>query len=745
MRPKLQAVPAGALLVAVMTAPLAAQETKRDTLFRRLLDMPGMVKGGSVQARWMADSASFWYIDSAPDRTVALVVDPRANTVAPLLDVARVRQSLRTAIGHEPPYAGLPFANFSFANGEKSVRFSLEGRDWILDRDTYQVRAVPAVSAADRARVEPQLVRRAFPATGPDLYELPSPDRRWFAGELEGNLVLRASIDGRTEQLTRDGTPDNGWSVAASRWSPNSLYLATVNYDNRKLHRVPLLHWLKPLEEVEWYPFTKVGGPLPVLEPSIIDVLGRRVIRVAPGDSAGSRVFPVAWLPDGSEAFFYRITRDMRRLEVLGTTVATGQTRVVHTETQPTFIKGIASNPGWTSLFTLLDDGKRYLFISERDGWDHIYLYSIDGTLIRRLTEGAWPVLQIVATDTRGGWVYFTGHAESRPYDTHLYRVGLDGRGFQRLTEGTGTHSAQFSPSKAYFIDTHSNVDRPPTAELRSTDGKLIRVLSKGTIDSLLALGWKAPEEFVVKAADGTTDLHGVLFKPFDFDPSRKYPIIEYIYGGPQTVNAPHAFTQSWVREQAFAQLGFITLVLDARGTPERGKAFQDVVYRNFGRNEIPDHAAALKQLGTARPYMDLSRVGIYGGSWGGYMTIRALVLAPETYHAGVATYPVAEMYDHATGAIEGYMDLVERNRAGYDYGSSLRLIGNLKGNLMLIHGTSDVNATFSATMKVVDALTKANKQYDLRVFPEVNHGLAGIYDYWIESTRLFFVRHLNP
>jgi dipeptidyl aminopeptidase/acylaminoacyl peptidase len=272
-----------------------------------------------------------------------------------------------------------------------------------------------------------------------------------------------------------------------------------------------------------------------------------------------------------------------------------------------------------------------------------------------------------------------------------------------------------------------------------------VRVLAKPTIDSLMALGWKPPEEFVVKAADGSTDLHGVLFKPFDFDPSRKYPVIEYIYGGPQTVNAPHAFTQSWVREQAYAQLGFITLVLDARGTPERGKAFQDVVYRNFGRNEIPDHAAALKQLGAARSWMDMSRVGIYGGSWGGYMTIRALVLAPETYHAGVATYPVAEMYDHAAGAIEGYMDLPDRNREGYEYGSSLRLFGNLRGNLMIMHGTSDVNATFSASMKIVDALTRANKQYELRIFPEVNHGLVPIYDYWTEATRQFFVRHLKP
>ena len=193
------------------------------------------------------------------------------------------------------------------------------------------------------------------------------------------------------------------------------------------------------------------------------------------------------------------------------------------------------------------------------------------------------------------------------------------------------------------------------------------------------------------------------------------------------------------------AQLGFVVFVVDGRGTIERGKAFQDVVYGNFGKNEIPDHAAALKNVAATRPYLDLSRVGIFGGSWGGYMTIRALLLAPETYHVGIATFPVGDLYDHAASAMEPYMGLLENNRSGYDYGSSLRLASNLKGHLMLMHGTSDVNATFSATMKVVDALTKAGKPYDLKVFMEQNHSLGGIQDYWQETVRQYFVQHLKP
>ena len=244
MRFRLDVAAAGALLVLASALPVAAQEAKRDSLFKRLLDFPSLLKGGAVQARWMADSSTFWYMDSTPHRAVVLAVDSKGNTVTPLLDVSRVRQALRAAIGHEPPYEGLPFNTMSFAGGERSVRFNLEGRDWILDRDTYTVKPAPAVSAPERARVEPQLVRRGFPTTNPDQYEVASPDGRWFAGEKDGNIVVRSSADGRIEQLTTDAVSDYGWSVSAARWSPNGQYLAALKSDTRRLHKVPLLHWL---------------------------------------------------------------------------------------------------------------------------------------------------------------------------------------------------------------------------------------------------------------------------------------------------------------------------------------------------------------------------------------------------------------------------------------------------------------------------------------------------------------------
>ena len=500
--------------------------------------------------------------------------------------------------------------------------------------------------------------------------------------------------------------------------------------DERHVHKVPLVHWLKPHEEVEWAALTKAGGPLPFSEIHIVDALSKEDVRVETGNEREVYLGILGWLPDGSELVFSRISRRFDRLDVMAADPETGVSRVIMTETQPTFIKGISINPGLPDLYTPLSDGERFLFISERDGWDHIYLYDMDGTLIRRLTRGAWPVRQIVSVDEGTGWVYFTAHAETdaidpdlgvaRLYDTNLYRVGLDGRPIEKLTEATGEHTIALSPSKRFFLDTHSTPERSPVVELRQADGRLIRSVSEADISGLADLEWSPPEEFVVKAADGTTDLYGVLFKPWDFDPAMQYPVIDYIYGGPYRTQAPHAFmTGTGLVSQAVAQLGYVVMMVDARGTPERGKAFQDVVYGNFGRHEIPDHVAALHGLAADRPYMDTERVGIFGGSWGGYMTVRAMVLAPETYDVGVSLYPVVDMYDHMSQAFEAYMGLPEDRPEAFEYGSSLRLADQLEGDLLLIHGTSDVNATFSATMKMVDALNRAGK-------PLRSHRLSG-------------------
>ena len=420
-----------------------------------------------------------------------------------------------------------------------------------------------------------------------------------------------------------------------------------------------------------------------------------------------------------------------------------GALRTILEETQPTFIRGIARTP--VNPLTLIDGGKRFIYISERDGWDHMYLYSIDGTLIRRLTSGSFPVIQLIDVDLAGGWVYFTAHDQAKAYDTHLYRVKLDGTGFQRLTEAEGVHSVSLSPSKAFFLDSHSSLSRPPSVELRTTDGRLVQTMATADLTAFNAVGWKPPEEFVVKAADGKTDIYGTLHKPHDFDPAKKYPVVESIYAGPLVPWIQRGFFVGRGRyNQAMAELGFIVITTDGRGSTDRGKAFQDVVYGKFGQHEIPEHVAVLKQVAATRPYMDLNRVGVFGGSFGGYFAIRAMLTAPDVYHVGVAFAPVTALDDNIAGYMEPYMDLPQNNRSGYEAGSLLPLAGNLRGRLLMVHGTSDIDANFSGTMKMAEAFIRAGRFFDLIVMPEATHGLYGPHErYFQDAEARYLVEHL--
>jgi dipeptidyl aminopeptidase/acylaminoacyl peptidase len=283
--------------------------------------------------------------------------------------------------------------------------------------------------------------------------------------------------------------------------------------------------------------------------------------------------------------------------------------------------------------------------------------------------------------------------------------------------------------------------------ELWRADGKLLQILSRANVEDIKGEGWSPPEEFTVTAADGDTDLYGLLYKPPDFDPNKKYPVIEWMYAGPWTTIVARKFADFLGAEaELLAQLGAVVFTVDARGTPGRGREFEDVVQGNLGRNEIPDHVAALRQLAATRPYMDIGRVGVFGGSWGGYFALRAMLLAPDVYHVGVAMKPPADIADYFADFVEPYMGLPENDPEGYEFGSNTRFARNLEGKLLLIHGTGDVEAPFSGTMKMVDALITEDKFFDLIVVPDEGHSLfRGRHgDYLREAVRRHFKEHLG-
>jgi dipeptidyl aminopeptidase/acylaminoacyl peptidase len=572
---------------------------------------------------------------------------------------------------------------------------------------------------------------------------LASPDGKWSAFVEGHNLWLRSQDDPEdTKQLTADGIEYNAWHIRGATWSPNSSWFVAQRTDRRHLRTYPIIDWLdsdQPVREVHW---SLAGEPLPRQELAFFEPSTGSEIPLDAGDTTDRLIIQLQWLPDGSELLFLRMNRTRSQVDVVAADPTTGSTRVVVSEASPTFVFGLrVGRP-----LVLLDDSRHLIWRSHRDGWSHLYLYSIEGELLRQLTDGPYPVGAVSRVDD-DGWVYFTANVDpNRPYDTHFCRVRLEGGEVQRLTEATGEHFVIMSPSNQFFLDSHSTPERPPQVDLRRSDGTLLQTLSVANTDRLDELKWKPPEQFVVKAADGETDLYGALYKPFDFDPAQRYPVIDHIFGAPGWPAVQHGFQPLLPHLPALAQMGFIVVSLDERGGPERGKRFADLRYMNLGRTEIPDRMAALRQLATERPWMDLTRVGIYNDPPWGYFPVRALLTAPEFYDVGVATSPVAGMRDEWPSAVEPWLGSPLENPEIYDYASNINLAENLSGKLLLIHGTSEANYPLVHTMKLANAFLHAGKPYDLVLLPgQPHHARGAARQYRYDTIMRYFAEHLTP
>jgi len=693
-----------------------ADQQQREAMFYKYLEFPDLIKGGVITPHWMADGNRFWFVAGTPENRLMFKVDCPGNTKSPLFDVSRLRKTLAAKLGYMPGGKGVPFGTFSYLDNETKIQFTVDQKRFLLNLDSYKIAADPPHS--DLYVLEewkkPKLIRVAEFTEETPYYEIPSPNGKWMLFDKDSNLWIRSTDDNQSTRITEDGVKRYGWDFVGAKWSPDGLKIAAVKSDSRHCAYSPIVHWLGHKERIEWWLYADPGDALPQNELYIVNALKRSKIRVDLGDMPDQQFYILGWRSDGSEVLIGRQDRYYKKLDLLAGDPETGKTRTILTESQNTFVeyKG----------FHIFKDGTKFLWLSERDGWAHIYLYDINGTLIKQLTKGQFPVMQIVAIDEDEGWVYFTAHAEERVYDTHLYRISLEGKGFARLTEGEGKHRIRMSPSLKYFVDTYSSVTKPPSSELRSAGGKLLQELARANIDAVKALKRIKPEEFTVKAADGKTDLCGVMYKPWDFDPNKKYPVIDHLYGGPQTTWGPRTYDLGHygVLAQAIAQLGFIVFTVDARGTPERSKAFQDVVYGQLGRNEIPDHVATLKQLAERHSFIDSSRVGVYGSSWGGYFTLRAMLLYPDVYHAGVAGAPVSDVTQYI--GHEKYIGPLEKNCPAYEYGSNSKIAHRLKGHLLIPIGTSDKNVRFAFPMVMAEALIRANKFFDMMILPQRDH-----------------------
>jgi dipeptidyl-peptidase-4 len=763
------AVVIAALAVAV-TLPAQQPDYHRAEQFLTWNELR-LVYSDYIVPHWMKDSTRFWYRVTTPHGPDFIAVDPVAARRSLLFDNGRLASALSSAADTSFDPTLLPFRDFEFErNGsdEQRIVFTAHRRRFVCDIVQYHC------TSGDTLPNQTPYVR--------------SPDGKQEAFVRDYNLFVRPVGGGPETQLTTDGvslnaygngapTPSNIRSRAAQRptleWSPDSRKIAVAHIDQRGVLMMPLISMTPQRPRLYQYPYALPGdSTVPTTDIHIVDVTSKTNVLVqAPpksstaaggggGGGGGGGWTSVKWSDDSNRLYFLRSDRASKYFLLLMADAATGQSRPLVGDTSKTFVEmnlGSGGGPNWA----VLNHGADIIWFSERDGWGHIYLYGADGKLKNQITSGPWVFGTLLHVDPVGRWVYFTarGREPGRdPYHAFFYRTHLDGSGMELLTSENADHTIFVAPSGKYFVDTYSWVDQAPVTVLRSMDGKAVLPLEKADISRLVATGWRYPEPFVVKARDGVTDIYGVMFKPSNFDSTKKYPVIDHIYPGPQISSTPYFFvptTHATVngsifpidgQVQSLAELGFIVVETAAMGTNLRSKAFHDAWYGNMGDNGIPDHIAAIEQLGARHRYMDLDRVGIFGHSGGGFSSTDAILSYPDFYKVCVSESGNHDnrSYQYAWG--EKYQGLLVRDSARHtdNYESQVNYlkVKNLKGHLLLIHGDLDDNVHPAATVQLVNALIGANKTFDLLTMPDRNHGITQE-PYVIRRRWDYFVQYL--
>ncbi len=517
---------------------------------------------------------------------------------------------------------------------------------------------------------------------------------------------------------------------------------------------------------------TKVGHPvlqawkypLPgdevvsMIERVVLHVDGPRVVRLkmAPDQhrstfsddikASGGRLGDVEWSPDGKRLVFVSSSRDHKVAAVREANPDTGEVRDVFEEKAATYFESGSDGANWRFLAA----SNEVLWYSERTDWAHFYLYDLaTGKLKNAVTSGDWPVLQILRVDEKARRIVFLagGREPGRdPYFRHLYSVGLDGRGLRLLTPEDADHEVALSPSGLYLTDSYSKPDVPQVTVLRNAEGRLLLELERADISRLLAAGWKPPVPITVKARDGRTDLYGLMFRPTGFDPARKYPIVNNIYPGPQGGSvSSRSFLPARGDAQSLAELGFVVVQIDGMGNPGRSKSFHDAYYANMGDNTLPDQVAGMKELAQRFPWIDIDRAGIWGHSGGGFATCDAMFRYPDFFKVGVSQAGNHDNRGYEDDWGEKWHGLLVKNADGtsnYDDQANQNHAAKLKGKLLLAHGTADGNVPPYLTLLVVNELIKANKDFDLILFPNRSHGF-GNEPYMVRRRWDYFVRHL--
>jgi dipeptidyl-peptidase-4 len=549
-------------------------------------------------------------------------------------------------------------------------------------------------------------------------------DRNLWLSDAQGGAETAVTTDGNEKTRVKYGSAS--WVYGeeldqntAMWWSPDSKKIAFYRFDESAVPDYFLQLDQTKLQsrmDVEAYP--KAGAPNPVAELFIYDLDTKKTVRVdvrdgKPFDNSviGHYVYNVSWSPDGSELLCNRTNRRQNVMEFTACNPETGKCRVVVREEWPS---------SWTEnspAMRFLKDGKRFIWASERTGWRNFYLYDLSGKLLAKLTNHQFDVSNIVRMDEEAGTLYYMARSGDNHMKLQLHRVGLDGRGDKRLTDPTFNHMADLAPDGKHFIDVAQTHDSPPATRLVDAEGRVVEELAKSDATKFDQLGLKRVELIKYKAADGATDLYGLLHFPSNFDPNKKYPLLLSVYAGPATNGARETFTPP----NPLTEYGFLVATLDSRSAGGRGKRFLDAIYMKLGVVEIDDQAAGVKSLWN-RPYVDKNRVGVFGTSYGGYASAMCLLRHPDVFQAASASSPVTSWHHYDTIYTERYMWIPQENKEGYDAGNAMNYVDKLKGRLMIYYGTADNNVHPNNSMQLIQALQRAGKSFEVQVGPDVGH-----------------------
>lgn len=612
----------------------------------------------------------------------------------------------------------------------QALEFARDDKQWRFDLRTGKL------TETGRAAEQPPMPfgrRAGFPERGRQFTSAESPDKKFKAVYKNRNLYLEDLAAGAETAITADGSDQNrikygsaSWvygeeldQITAMWWSPDSRKLAFYRFDEKNVPDYYLqLDQTKLYSKMDIEPYPKAGEPNPVVDLLVYDLETKKITTVDVRDGqpfsnevVGHYVYGINWTKDGREILFFRANRRQNITELVAADPDSGRTRVVVREEWPA---------SWTEnspQITWLKDGRRFILVSERTGFKNLYLYDLSGQLLATLTRHPFEVVGVAAVDEKAGLVYYTARSGDNQMKVQLHRVSLTGKNDRRLTDPAFNHAVDISPNYKYFVDVAQTHDRPPFTRLYSTSGSLIKELAQSDLSKFEALGLRKAELFTFRAADGQTELYGLLQFPSNFDPNKKYPLLVSVYAGPATNGARETF----IIPNPLTEFGFLVASLDSRSAAGRGKIFLDAIYQKLGLVEIDDQAAGVRAL-SQRSYVDGSRVGIFGTSYGGYASIMAILRHPEVFAAACASSPVTAWEHYDSIYTERYMWIPQENKDGYKNGSALTYVNNLKGRLMIYYGTADNNVHPNNAMQLIQALQKANKSFEVQVGPDMGH-----------------------